>query len=78
VLLVLVKQIVEDLFVKEGDSLEVVTRSWLETDDLVDETVGLVAEVCDVLLTLNLLLNVGRIVTDLKFDSIERRRINLL
>ena len=78
VLLVLVEQIVENLFVKEGDSFEVVTRSWLETDDLVDEAVGLVAEIRDVLLTLYLLLNVGRIVTDLQFDSIKRRRINLL
>lgn len=71
VLLVLIEQVVENLFIKKGNTLEVVTRSWLEADDLVDESVRLMAEVCDVLLTLDLLFHIGRIVTDLKLDGVE-------
>jgi hypothetical protein len=36
VLLVLIKQVVEDLLVKECDSLEVVTASGLEANDFID------------------------------------------
>ena len=65
VLLVLVEQVVEDLLVEDGDALEVIAASRLERDDLVDESVGLVGQVGDVLLSLDFLLNIGRIVTDL-------------
>ena len=77
-LLVLVKQVVEDLLVEKSDTLKVVARSWLEAHDLIDESVGLVTKVGDVLLTLHFLLDVCRIVTDLKFDGIQRGRIDLL
>jgi hypothetical protein len=65
VLLVLVQQVVEDLLVKRSDAFEVVARSGLETDDLVNEAVGLVGQVGDVLLPLNFLLHIGGVVTDL-------------
>ena len=38
-LFVLVEKVVENLLVKQSDSLEVVTGSWLETDDLIDKSV---------------------------------------
>ena len=62
-LLVLVQQVVEDLLVKRSDAFEVVARSGLETDDLVNEAVGLVGQVGDVLLPLNFLLHIGGVVT---------------
>jgi hypothetical protein len=36
VLLILVEEVVENLFVENSDALEVVTRSRFETDDFVD------------------------------------------
>ena len=57
-LFVLIQQIVKDLFVEKGDSLEVISRSGLETDDLVNETVGLMRQGCDVLLTLEFLFHI--------------------
>ena len=69
-LLVLIQQIVEDLLVEKSDALEVVAASGLEADDLIDESVGLVAEIGDVLLSLDFLLDVCRIVTDLQFNCV--------
>ena len=77
-LFVFIKQVVENLLVEQGDSLKVIATSGLEADDLVDESVGLVAEVSDVLLALNLLFNIGGIVTDLQFNRIQRWRVLLL
>ena len=70
-LFVLVEKVVENLLVKQSDSLEVVTGSWLKTDDLIDKSVRLMTKVSDVLLPLNFLFHIGRIVTDLQFYCIE-------
>ena len=70
VLLVLVEQVVEDLFVQKGNALEVVTRARLETDDFIDEAVRLVRQVRDVLLSLHLLLHIGGVVSDLQLDGV--------
>ena len=77
-LLVFIKQVVEDLLVKEGDAFEIVTRARLKTDNLIDESVRLVGQVGDVLLPLNLLLNVGGIVPNLQLDSVEGGLLDLL
>ena len=78
VLFILVEEVVKDLLIEKCDTLEVVTRSWFETDDLVDQSVGLVAQVSDVLLPLDFLFDICRIVTDLQFDCVQWGRINLL
>lgn len=57
-LFVLIQQIVKDLFVEKSNSLEIISRSGLETDDLVNETVGLMRQGCDVLLTLEFLFHI--------------------
>ena len=59
VLLVLIQQVVKDLLVEQSDALEVIAGTWFETDDLVDQAVRLVRQICDVLLSLNFLLDVG-------------------
>mgnify|MGYP007047531751 CR=1 FL=1 len=64
-LLVLVQQVIEDLLVKQGDALKIISRPWLKRDNLVNETVGLVAQVCDVLLSQNFLLDISRVIADL-------------
>ena len=78
VLLILVEQVVEDLLVQDSDALEVVAGTRLKADDLIDESVALMTEVGDVLLALHLLLDVGRIVTDLKFNRVQTRGIDLI
>jgi hypothetical protein len=55
VLLVLIEQIVEDLFIEQGNALEVVARARLKAHDLVNQPVRLMGEVRDVLLPLYLL-----------------------
>lgn len=70
-LFVLVKEVVKDLLVEKSDSLEIIARPWLETDDLIDESVGLMTQVSDVLLSLNFLFHICRIVTDLKFYCVK-------
>ena len=77
-LLVLIQQVVEDLLVQDRDALKVVTTARLKGDDFVDEPVGLVRQIGDVLLPLNFLLDVGGIVTDLEHDSVEGRLLLLL
>lgn len=69
-LLVLVKQVVEDLLVQDGDTFEIVSRARFETDNLVNKSIRLVRQVGDVLLPLYLLLHVGRIVANLQLDGI--------
>ena len=64
-LLILIQKVVEDLLVKKGDTLEIISGSWLKTYDFIDESVGLVGKVGDVLLSLHLLFYICRIVTDL-------------
>jgi hypothetical protein len=78
VLLVLVKKVVKNFLIQQGNTFKIVSGPGLEADNLIDETVGLMAQVCDVLLSLNFLLHICRIVTDLKFDSVKRWRIYLL
>ena len=58
-LFILIEEVVEYFLVEESDALEVVPTSGLKTHDLVDQTVGLMRQVRDVLLTLNLLTHVG-------------------
>ena len=64
-LFVFVQQVVEDFLVEESDALEIVSRSGLKAYNLIDQSVGLVAQICDILLSLDFLLYVCRIVTDL-------------
>lgn len=75
-LLVFIEEIVEYFLVQQGDAFEVVARAWLKADNLVDQAVRLVRQVCDVLLPLHFLLDVGRIVADLKLDGVFRERIS--
>ena len=70
VLLVLVKKIVEDLLVEQGDALEVIARAGLETDNLINQAVRLVRQVGDVLLSLHFLFNVSGVVADLQLDRV--------
>jgi len=77
-LLVFVEEIIEYFLVQESDALEVIARARLKADYLIDQSVGLVAEIGDVLLPLHFLLDVSRVVTDLQFDGVQRGRINLL
>ena len=64
-LLVLIQKVVKNLFVEESNSLEIVARTRLKADYFIDEPVRLMREVCDILLALYLLLNIGRIISDL-------------
>lgn len=77
-LLVLVEQVVEDFLVQESDAFEVVAGPGLEGDDLVDQAVGLVRQVGDVLLASHFLLHVGRVVADLQHDRVQSRLLFLL
>jgi len=70
-LLVFVEEIIEYLLVQESDALEVIARARLKADYLIDQSVGLVAEIGDVLLPLHFLLDVSRVVTDLQFDGVQ-------
>ena len=70
VLLVLVEQVVEDLLVKQGDALEIVSWAGFKAHNLIDQAIGLMGEVGDVLLTLDLLLDISWIVADLELDSV--------
>jgi len=70
VLLVLVEQVVENLFVKKGDALKIISRPWLEWDDFINESIWFMTQICDVLLSLNFLFYICRIVTDLQFYRI--------
>ena len=58
-LLVLVQQVVENFLVEQCDAFKIISRPGLEADDLVNQSVRLVGEVGDVLLSRNFLLNVG-------------------
>jgi len=78
VLLVFVKQIVEDFLVEESDAFEIVTRARFKRHDLVDQAIGLVGEVGDVLLSSHFLFDVGGIVADLQHDSVQSRLFFLL
>ena len=59
VLLVLVKQVVEDLFVQKRYPLKVISTPRLKTDDFINKSIRFVAEVCDVLLPLHFLLDIS-------------------
>lgn len=78
VLLVFVQQVVEDFLVKKGDALEIVTRARFKTDDLINQSVWLVRQVRDVLLTSNFLLHVSWIIADLKLNRVQGWLLNLL
>ena len=69
-LLILIKQIAENFLVQKGDSLKVVSTSGLEADNFINEPIRLVGEVCDILLPLHLLFDIGRIVTNLEFNGV--------
>ena len=69
-LFVFVKEIVEDFFVEQCNTLEIVATARLEADDFVDEAVGLMRQVSDILLTLHLLLDVCRVISDLQLNRI--------
>ena len=77
-LLILIQQIVENLLVEKSDALKVITASGFEADDFVDESVGFVAQVSNVLLPLHLLLDICRIVTDLQFNCVQGWGVLLL
>lgn len=64
-LLVLVQQVVENFLVEQCDAFEVIPRPGLEANDLINQAVGLVGEVGDVLLAGNFLFDVGRVIADL-------------
>ena len=70
VLLVLVQQVVKNFLVEQGDAFKVISRPGLKADDLINQAVWLVGEIGDVLLAWNFLLDVGRVIADLKFDSV--------
>ena len=70
-LLVFVEEIIEYFLVQESDALEVIARARLKADYLIDQSVGLVAEIGDVLLPLHFLLDVSRVITDLQFDGVQ-------
>ena len=69
-LLILVQQVIEDLPVEEGDTLEVIVRAWLKAYYFINESIGLVRQVSDVLLSLHLLLHISRVIADLKLYSV--------
>ena len=72
-LLVFVKQVVEDLLVEKCDSLKVIARPRLKAHNLIDQPIWLVGQIGDILLSLDLLLDVGGIITDLQFDRIWKK-----
>jgi len=59
VLFVLIEKIIENSLVEHGDSLEIISRPRLVTHDLINESVRLVGEIGDVLLTRELLLHIS-------------------
>ncbi len=67
---VLIKQVVENLLVKKSDALKVVATARLKTDNFVYKSIRLMGEVGDDLLSLDLLANISRIVTDLKLYGV--------
>lgn len=69
-LFVLIEKVIENLLVEQRYALEVVAAAWLETHDLVDETVRLMRQRGDVLLSLHLLAHVGRVIAYLKLDGV--------
>ena len=69
-LFVLVQQVIEDLPVEEGDTFEVIARAWLKAYYFINESIGLVRQVSDVLLSLHLLLHICRIIANLKLNSV--------
>ena len=69
-LLILVQQVIEDLPVEEGDTLEVIVRAWLKAYYFINESIRLVRQVSDVLLSLHLLLHICRIIANLKLNSV--------
>jgi len=69
-LFVLIQKIIEDLFVQESDSFKIVTRSWLEGNNFINEPVGFMTQVGNVLLSLNFLLDVSWIISNLKLDCV--------
>ena len=69
-LLVLVEQVVENLLIKESDTFEIVSGARFETDNFIDQAVGLMRQIGNVLLSLDFLLDVGGIVTDLQLNRV--------
>ena len=69
-LLVFVQQIVKDFLVEERNAFEIVTRSRLETHDLIDQAVRFMRQISDVLLPSYFLLHVCGVVSDLKLDCV--------
>lgn len=70
-LFVLVQQVVEDLLIQNGDTFEIVSAARFETDDFIDQTVGFMGQIGNVLLALNFLFYVSGIVADLELDGVE-------
>ena len=70
VLLVLIQKIVEDLLVQKSDSFKIVTWSWLEGNDFINKSVRLMTQVSNILLSLNFLLHVSWIVSNLQLDCV--------
>jgi len=69
-LLVFVQKIIEDLLVQKCDSFKIVTGSWFEGNDFINESVGLMTQVSNVLLSLNFLLDICRIISNLQLDCV--------
>ena len=69
-LFILVQQVIEDLPVEESDTFEVIARAWLKAYYFIYESVRLMRQICDVLLSLHLLLHIGRVIANLKLNSV--------
>jgi len=69
-LFILIQKIVEDLLVQKSDSFKIVTGSWLEGNDFINESVGFMTQISNVLLSLNFLLDICWIISNLKLDCI--------
>ena len=57
-LLVFVQQVVEDFLVKKSNAFKIVARARFKTDDLIDQSIRLVRQVRDVLLSRDFLLHI--------------------
>ena len=69
-LLIFVEQIVEDLFVEQSDSIEIVSWSGFKTDNLIDQAIWLMGQICNVLLPLHFLFDISWIVANLQLDGV--------
>ena len=76
-LLIFVEQIVEDLLVEQSDSIKVVSWSGFKTNNLIDQAIWLMRQICNVLLPLHFLFDIGWIVANLQLDGVWTKQKNL-